>query len=118
MKAKCLKKSIYRGEIVSPGKIIDIDEKDRDCDLVKYNFVLLDKDASEAPPSKTALRDAKKKTKSKILVAGLTREQVIMKLRELGTTIGYNASDEQLVELYNTSSDNIGDVARKNGINN
>jgi len=95
MKMKCLFKSIVRGDIVKPGQILDLTEEECKADVIKGFFVKVEggeaaEAAAPAPVTKQAYG----------VVAGLTRDQAVMKLTQAGVKVKGNISNANLVALY------------------
>lgn len=103
MKMKCLFKSVLRGDVVKPGQILDLTKEECRMDVVKKSFV-----AVESAPA-----GEKSSAGAPILVAGLTREQAMLKLQQNGVPVKGNLSNKALVELYNQTFSNISEVADK-----
>ena len=72
-------------------------------DVVKKSFVAVE----SAPAAEKSSAGAP------ILVAGLTREQVMLKLQQNGGLVKGNLSNKALVELYNKTFSTISEVADK-----
>jgi hypothetical protein len=103
MKMKCLFKSVLRGDVVKPGQILDLTKEECRMDVVKKSFVAVE----SAPAAEKSSAGAP------ILVAGLTREQTIMKLQQSGIVVKGNLSNKSLVDLYNQTFSTISEVADK-----
>lgn len=103
MKMKCLFKSVLRGDVVKPGQILDLTKEECRMDVVKKSF-----EAVESAPA-----GEKSSAGAPVLVAGLTREQTIMKLQQNGVTVKGNLSNKSLVDLYNQTFSTISEVADK-----
>lgn len=103
MKMKCLFKSVLRGDVVKPGQILDLTKEECRMDVVKKSFIAVE---SAPAAEKSAAR-------APILVAGLTREQVMLKLEQNGCLVKGNLSNKALVELYNQTFSTISEVADK-----
>ena len=103
MKMKCLFKSVLRGDIVKPGQILDLTKEECRMDVVKKSFVAVE----------SASAGEKSSAGAPILVAGLTREQAILKLQQSGVTVKGNLSNKSLVDLYNQAFSTISEVADK-----
>lgn len=103
MKMKCLFKSVLRGDVVKPGQILDLTKEECRMDVVKKSFEAVE----SAPVAEKSAAGAP------ILVAGLTREQTIMKLQQSGVTVKGNLSNKSLVDLYNQTFSTISEVADK-----
>ena len=72
-------------------------------DVVKKSF-----EAVESAPA-----GEKSSAGAPILVAGLTREQTIMKLQQSGIVVKGNLSNKSLVDLYNQTFSTVSEVADK-----
>lgn len=103
MKMKCLFKSVLRGDVVKPGQILDLTKEECRMDVVKKSFV-----AVESAPA-----GEKSSAGAPVLVAGLTREQAMLKLQQNGVTVKGNLSNKSLVDLYNQTFSTISEVADK-----
>jgi hypothetical protein len=103
MKMKCLFKSVLRGDVVKPGQILDLTKEECRMDVVKKSF-----EAVESAPA-----GEKSSAGAPVLVAGLTREQAMLKLQQNGVPVKGNLSNKALVELYNQTFSNISEVADK-----
>ena len=103
MKMKCLFKSVLRGDVVKPGQILDLTKEECRMDVVKKSF-----EAVESAPA-----GEKSSAGAPVLVAGLTREQAMLKLQQNGVLVKGNLSNKALVELYNQTFSNISEVADK-----
>lgn len=103
MKMKCLFKSVLRGDVVKPGQILDLTKEECRMDVVKKSF-----EAVESAPA-----GEKSSAGAPVLVAGLTREQAMLKLQQNGVLVKGNLSNKALVELYNQTFLNISEVADK-----
>lgn len=103
MKMKCLFKSVLRGDVVKPGQILDLTKEECRMDVVKKSFVAVE----------SASAGEKSSAGAHILVAGLTREQVMLKLQQNGIPVKGNLSNKSLVDLYNQAFSTISEVAEK-----
>lgn len=103
MKMKCLFKSVLRGDVVKPGQILDLTKEECRMDVVKKFF-----EAVESAPA-----GEKSSAGAPVLVAGLTREQAMLKLQQNGVTVKGNLSNKSLVDLYNQTFSTISEVADK-----
>lgn len=103
MKMKCLFKSVLRGDVVKPGQILDLTKEECRMDVVKKSFIAVE----SAPAAEKSSAGAP------ILVAGLTREQTIIKLQQSGIVVKGNLSNKSLVDLYNQTFSTISEVADK-----
>lgn len=103
MKMKCLFKSVLRGDVVKPGQILDLTKEECRMDVVKKSF-----EAVESAPA-----GEKSSAGAPVIVAGLTREQAMLKLQQNGVLVKGNLSNKALVELYNQTFSNISEVADK-----
>ena len=103
MKMKCLFKSVLRGDVVKPGQILDLTKEECKMDVVKKSF-----EAVESAPA-----GEKSSAGAPVLVAGLTREQAMLKLQQNGVPVKGNLSNNALVGLYNQAFSNLSEVADK-----
>lgn len=94
MKMRCLYKSVLRGDIVKAGQVLDLTAAELQLDVVKRFFVA----AEEAAPG--AIPGAAPSSAGQIVVAGLTREEAILKLQDAGQRVGERISDKRLAERF------------------
>lgn len=121
MKMKCLYKSIFRGDVVKAGAVLDVTDAEAKQDVVKRFFV---KVADEVEGGKTApasvstaasaAHPARVRGKAGT-IAGLTREQVVMKLAQAGVTVNAAADLKAIEELYNQTFSNVAEVTEGAG---
>ena len=109
MKMKCLYKSVLRGDIVKAGAILDLTDEEMKLDVVKTYFVKVE-DATAAD-EKAAVASPSRAPSEKAVVAGLTREQAIMKLNEAGAKVKGNISNSNLIAIYNQTFANVAEVS-------
>ena len=92
-KMRCISKCQFKGDIVRVGDIVDIDEKTLANDpLAKSAFV-------QAEPS------AGKPAVGKAIVAGLTREQAILKLTSMKVNVPSGATDDEIAKIFKSAVD-------------
>jgi len=109
MKMKCMFRSIIRGDIVKPGAILDLTKDECEMDVVKSFFVKVDgavAEESAAAPAPVAAKAAAG------VVAGLTRDQAIMKLQQAGVKFKGNISNKELAALYEQTFANIAEATK------
>jgi len=111
MKMKCLFKSVLRGDIVKPGQILELTEAECKMDVVKNFFVKVDGDAASGDPSPAAAPVPASPEAG--VVAGLSRDQAIMKLTQAGVKCKGNISNANLVALYNQTFANAAEATAK-----
>ncbi len=100
-KMRCISKCQFKGDIVRVGDIVDIDEKTLANDpLAKSAFV-------QAEPS------AGKPAGGKAIVAGLTREQVILKLTSMKVNVPNGATDQEIAKIFKSAVDAKAHSSRK-----
>ena len=103
MKMKCVYRCIVNGDLVKPGAIIDVPKDLVSKPPYSSSFEVLDS-ANPAPAAGAAASDlpdgASGNVSDPILVAGLTRDQALAKLRAAGHTVPGNISNAKLVERY------------------
>ena len=100
MKIKCIYRCIVDGDIVKPDKVLDVDAEIAKCEPYKSSFVALD--ASPAPAGAGKGDQGKDAAGTdETLVAGLTRDQAIAKLRAAKVNVPGNISAPKLIERYN-----------------
>lgn len=110
MKMKCLFKSVLRGEIVKVGQVIDLNDAELKTDVVKKFFVKVDDGTgADSVAAPVAVQPAKSTT----VVAGLTRDQAILKLQQNGVSVKGNVSNKALIDLYNTTFANAAEATSK-----
>lgn len=88
MVMRCISRCQWKGDIVHVGEEVDMDKSDLSAPLAKSAFVPV------ATPAKA------KGAKPKVLVAGLTREQTVLKLRTAGVDFEADADDATLAKIY------------------
>lgn len=109
MKMKCLFKSVLRGDIVKPGQILDLTDEECKMDVVKSFFVKADGEVAEKP----AAVPVPAAPASAGVVAGLTRDQAIMKLSQAGVKVKGNISNAALAQIYNQTFANAAEATAK-----
>ena len=92
MKYVCRYKSMLRGDVVKVGQTVDLTPEECKLDVVKAYFVPCGDGASASADEP--------RTSASVVVAGLTRDQAIMKLQEAGQRVSSRISDERLAERY------------------
>lgn len=107
---RCKFKSILRGDVVKPGQVLDLTKEECRMDVVKQAFTKVGN--GEAGGKSPAADNAEKVT---TLVAGLTREQAILKIQETGANVKGNVSNKALVELYNQIFANAAEATKSEG---
>lgn len=112
MLMKCLSRSVLRGDVVKPGRVLDLTADECRMDVVKRFFVKVDGAAAENAAA-TVPSAGKRPDGAAGLVAGLTREQVVMKLAQAGVKVKGNATNASLVALYEQTFANIAEAAAK-----
>lgn len=91
---RCISRCQWKGDIVHVDDIVDMKEVDLANPLAKSAFVEVDNAA--------AGNTAADKT---IIVAGLTREQVLLKLSSMKVTIPDGTTDQQLAKIFESTVD-------------
>lgn len=95
IKMRCVSRCQFKGDIVKVGDIVDMDDETlKNEPLAKSAFV-------KADPSAEKSAGESRKT----IVAGLTREQTILKLKSMKIAVPADASDEDLAKIFNTAVD-------------
>lgn len=112
MKYECMRKSMFRGDIVKPGTILDLSEAEEKMDVVKAFFVKVGGDATVVCSAAAAPTP---QTPKGTVVAGLTREQAMMKLQQVGAKVKGNMSNNALADLYNATFANLAEATTKEG---
>lgn len=111
MTMKCLYPTIFRGDVVKRGAILTVTDAEAEMDVVKRNFVKVDGGA--APVSAGAASAPAADPAPVGFVAGLTRDQAVMKLRQNGVRVNGRLSDENLKKLYETTFATVSEAADK-----
>ena len=93
MKFVCKYKSIIRGDVVKVGQVVNLTDAEAEMGVVKAHFVPVD--GSAGADSASAVH-----APAPVVVAGLTREQAIMKLAEAGQRVSSRISDERLRQRF------------------
>lgn len=115
MKYKCMMKSMLRGDLVKVGEVVDLNEVEAQMDVVKAYFVAVE-DAAPIEDSVGAVSaKSEKRVKAGTVVAGLTREQAMMKLTQAGVKAKGNMSNAALAALYEATFANIAEASEKKG---
>lgn len=110
MLMKCLFRSVLRGDVVKPGMVLDLTDDECRMDVVKRFFARVDGAEGAKSPSVAAIPKAAAK---KPVVAGLTRDQAVMKLAQAGVKVTNNVSNAVLAEMYNTTFSNATEATSK-----
>ena len=114
MLMKCLFRSVLRGDVVKPGRVLDLTEDECRMDVVKRFFVKVDGAEGAKSPSAAAISKASTKgAAKKPVVAGLTRDQAVMKLSQAGVKVKNDVSNGVLAEMYNTTFANAAEATSK-----
>ena len=121
MKMKCVFRCIVNGDLVKPGQVIDVAEVKTKTEPFLHSFVPIVKpdlsagkpaegQGSQEPPDGSANQDQGDGQENQHhentthdeqkLVAGLTREQAIAKLRAAKVNVPGNISDNKLIERF------------------
>lgn len=98
MKMECRTNSIFRGDVVRRGALVDMTPEEAASDFAKANFSAVEDEGPAQPPAPSPYSDMRQSA-----VAGLTREQAIAKLRASGASVRGNISNAALKELYNNT---------------
>lgn len=110
MLMRCNFKSILRGDVVKPGQVLDLTPDECRLDVVKQAFT---KVGNGKAGGKTPAADNDKK--DAVVVAGLTREQAILKVQETGALVKGNISNKALIEFYNQIFANAAEATKGKG---
>ena len=98
MKMRCAYKSMLRGDVVKVGTVLDLTPAECELDVVKAFFTKVDEDVPAVNPAAgVGASPVQPKT---IVVAGLTREEAVMKLQQAGQRVAANISDKRLAERF------------------
>ena len=105
MKMKCTYRCIANGDLVKPGTIIDVPKELVKTAPYSSSFEALEKatDSSSSrkgEESSDLPEGASGNVSDPIVVAGLTRDQAIAKLRAAKVNVPSNISNPKLVERY------------------
>ena len=112
MKMKCVFRCIVNGDLVKPGQVIDVAEAKTTTEPFLHSFVPIVKpdlsagkpaegQGSQNPPDGfTNQGQGDTQHAEHNLVAGLTREQAIAKLRAAKVNVPGNISDKKLIERF------------------
>jgi hypothetical protein len=85
MTMRCISRCQWKGDIVHVGEVVDMDKNDLAAPIAKSAFVPAGREAA---------------ARGGVLVAGLTREQTILKLQEANVMFDLGADDETLAGIY------------------
>lgn len=92
MKMVCISSCVFRGDVVRKGAVVDATEAEMKEYPARTSFApAMDGDAADAAPS---VRSEDR------LVAGLTREQAVMKLYQAGVSVPERISMAKLRERF------------------
>lgn len=95
IKMRCISRCQFKGDIVRIGDIVDMDEKTLANEpLAKSAFVKADPSAEDSAGGAP-----------KIIVAGLTREQAVLKLKSMKVTVPPDATDDDIAKIFNAAVD-------------
>lgn len=111
MKMRCMFRSVVRGDVVKVGQVLDLTEAECRMDVVKAYFVKADGDA--APEAARASAKSSAGGASGGVVAGLTRDQAVMKLAQAGVKVKGNATNASIAALYETTFANLAEASAK-----
>jgi len=103
MKMECRYRCMVDGDLVKPGKVLDVSPEAAAAEPFKSSFAAL-----PAAPAVPAAEAARETGAAKKLVAGLTREEAIQKLRAAKVSVPSNISDARLVERYDETFAAVG----------
>lgn len=104
MKMECRYRCMVAGDLVKPGKVLEVSEADAAKEPFRSSFVALPS-APAVPAAGAVSGTGAAKT---LLVAGLTREEAIQKLRAAKVSVPSNISDARLVERYDETFAAVG----------
>lgn len=99
-KMRCLYKSMLRGDIVKVGQVLDLTDEECSMGVVKRFFVKVEDSAAGSKDPAAGSVPAESGAKD-IVVAGLTRDEAILKLQQAGQRVAFNISDKRLAERFN-----------------
>lgn len=94
MKMRCIYRTMLRGDIVKVGQVLDLTEAECNLGRVKQFFVPVDATTPEVNASGVAVNP------KQTVVAGLTREEAIIKLQQAGQRVNDRISDKRLAERF------------------
>jgi hypothetical protein len=101
MKIKCVYRCIVNGDIVKPDKVLDVAAELAKNEPYKSSFVALDASPAHAGAGDDDLVQGNAAVTNEMLVAGLTRDQAIAKLRAAKVNVPGNISNQKLIDRYN-----------------
>lgn len=106
MLMRCNFKTILRGDVVKPGTVLDLTAEECALDVIKKSFTHVGNGTGAKAPAAadSAAKDA-------VVVAGLTREQAIIKLQHSGAKFKANISNKALAALYEQTFSNVGEIS-------
>ena len=113
MLMKCLFRSVLRGDVVKPGRVLDLTTDECGMDVVKRFFARVDEAAAENAAADVPNAGKRLPDRAAGIVAGLTREQVVMKLAQAGVKVKGNVANASLVALYEQTFANIAEASAK-----
>lgn len=95
IKMRCVSRCQFKGDIVRVGDIVEMDEETLKKEpLAKSAFVNADPSAEESAGGQP-----------KIIVAGLTREQTVLKLKSMKVVVPPDATDDDLAKIFAAAVD-------------
>lgn len=116
MKYVCNHAAILRGEVVRPGRVLNLSPSEADLPVVRRHFRrLADEDGHGDASERPAGGDGGGSPAPAGVIAGLTREQALLKLRGAGVKVPPNAGDGRIRELYNETFATIAEKAGADG---
>lgn len=95
IKMRCVSRCQFKGDIVRVGDIVEMDEETLKKEpLAKSAFVKAAPQAEESAGGQP-----------KIIVAGLTREQTVLKLKSMKVVVPPDATDDDLAKIFAAAVD-------------
>lgn len=111
MKMKCVIASYLHGDVVKVGKTVEIDDAEAATSRIRRSFVAVEGEASAS--ARAAAAGPAPAKSGPAVVAGLTRDQAVAKLRQAGARFSGNITNEKLVALYETTFANAAEATEK-----
>ncbi len=111
MRMKCVIASYLHGDVVKVGQTVEIDDAEAGTSRIKRSFVAVDGEASAS--ARAAAAGPAPSRPGHAVVAGLTRDQAVAKLRQAGARFSGNITNEKLVALYETTFANVAEATNR-----
>lgn len=111
MKYVCNHAAILRGEVVRPGRVLNLSPSEADLPVVRRHFSPVE--GGGDMQAQSAGGGGGESTAPSAFIAGLTREQALLKLRGVGVKVPPNTGDGRIRDLYNETFSTISEKAGK-----